>query len=61
MSDQQLAKELHKPIIKKIKKRKVQSPFLDNIWGTDLSDMQFISNFNKEIRFYYVLMLFSFQ
>ena len=61
MSDQQLAKELHKPIIKKIKKRKVQSPFLDNIWGTDLVDMQFISNFNKEIRFYYVLMLFSFQ
>ena len=61
MSDQQLAKELHKPIIKKIKKRKVQSPFLDNIWGTDLADMQFISNFNKEIRFYYVLMFFSFQ
>ena len=61
MSDQQLAKELHKPVIKKIKKRKVQSPFLDNIWGTDLADMQFINNLNKEIRFYYVLMLFSFQ
>ena len=61
MSDQQLAKELHKPVIKKIKKRKVRSPFLDNIWGTDLADTQFINNFNKEIRFYYVLMLFSFQ
>ena len=31
MSDQQLAEELHKPIIRKFKKRKVQSPFIDNI------------------------------
>ena len=31
MSDQQLAEELHKPIIRKFKKRKVQSPFVDNI------------------------------
>ena len=29
MSDQQLAEELHKPIIRKFKKRKVQSPFVD--------------------------------
>ena len=28
----QLAKELHKPIIKKSKKRKVYSYFRDNIW-----------------------------
>ena len=32
MSDQQLAEELDKPIIRKFKKRKVQSPFIDNIW-----------------------------
>ena len=32
----QLAEELHKPIIKKFKKRKVYSGFKDNIWGVDL-------------------------
>ena len=36
----QLAEELHKPTIKKIKKTKVYSAFKDNIWGTDLADMQ---------------------
>ena len=29
----QLADKLHKPIIKKSKKRKVYSLFRDNIWG----------------------------
>ena len=47
----QLAKELHKPIIRKFKKRKVYSGFKDNIWGADLADMQLISNFNKGFRF----------
>ena len=32
-SNYQLANELHKPIIKKFKKRKVYSSFKDNIWG----------------------------
>ena len=31
----QLADELHKPIIRKFKKRKVYSSFRDNIWGVD--------------------------
>ena len=35
----QLANELHKPIIKKSKKRKVYSSFKGNIWGVDLADM----------------------
>ena len=47
----QLPKELHKPIIRKFKKRKVYSGFKDNIWGADLADMQLISNFNKGFRF----------
>ena len=47
----QLAKELHKPIIRKFKKRKVYSGFRDNIWGADLADMQLISKFNKGFRF----------
>ena len=31
--NQQLANELHKPVIRKIKKRKVYSSFKGNIWG----------------------------
>ena len=45
--NQQLAEELHKPIIRKFKKTKVRSTFRDNIWGADLADMQLISKFNK--------------
>ena len=46
-----LADELHKPIIRKIKKRKVYSSFRDNIWGVVLADMQLLSKFNKIYRF----------
>ena len=49
--NEQLAKELHKPIIRKFKKRNVYSGFRDNIWGADLADMQLISKFNKVFRF----------
>ena len=49
--NRQLAEELHKPIIKKIKKRTVYSTFEDHICGTDLADMQLIRKFNKGIRF----------
>ena len=31
--------------------KNVHSPFIDNIWGTDLADMQVVSNFNKRFRF----------
>ena len=47
----QLADDLHKPIIKNFKKRKVYSPFRDNIWGVDLADMQSLSRYNKGIRY----------
>ena len=46
-----LADELHKPIIKKFKKRKVYSQFKDNIWGVDLADMQSLSRKNKGIKY----------
>ena len=49
--NQQLAEELHKPIIKKLKKRKIHAAFKDNIWGADLADMQLLSRYNKGIRF----------
>ena len=47
MSNQQLANELHKPIIRKFMKRKVYSSFKDNIWGNDLADMQLVNKHNK--------------
>ena len=51
MQNQQLVNELHKPIIRKFKKRKVYSSFQDNVWGADLVDKPLISKFNKGIRF----------
>ena len=51
MSNKDLAEELHKPIIRKFEKRKAYSPFIDNIWGADLADMQLISKFNEGFRF----------
>ena len=36
-SNYQLANELHKPIIRKFKKRKMYSSFRDNIWSVDFA------------------------
>ena len=47
----QLVNELHKPIIRKLKKRKVYSSFKDNIWGVDLADMQSLSRYNKGFKY----------
>ena len=47
----QLANELHKPIIKEFKKRKVYSSFRDNICGVDLAGMQSLSKYNKGIKY----------
>ena len=40
LQNEQLANELHKPIIRKFEKRRVHATFKDNIWGVDLADMQ---------------------
>ena len=53
-----LAEELHKLILKTFLKRAVYSRFKDNIWGSDLADMQLISKFNKGFRFICVLLIF---
>ena len=50
-SNHQLANELHKPIIKKFRKRKVYSSFRDNIWGVYLADMQSLSKYNKGVQY----------
>ena len=43
LNNEILAEELHNPIIKNFKRRKVYSTFKDNIWDIDLADMQLIS------------------
>ena len=48
---QMLVEMLHKPIIRKFKRRKAHSSFICNVWGADLADMQLISKVNKGIRF----------
>ena len=40
LATQTLAEELHKPIIRKFKKRTVYSRFKGNIWGAYLADVQ---------------------
>ena len=47
----QLANELHKSIIKNLKKRKVYSSFKDNILAVDLADMQSLSKYNRGIKY----------
>ena len=52
ISNKDLAEQLHKPVIRQFKKRKVRSTFIDNIWGADLADMQLTSKFNKRFTFF---------
>ena len=60
LNNETLAEELHKPIIKNLKRRKGYSSFKDNIWGIDLADMSLISRFNKGIKYLlWVIDLFS--
>ena len=49
MPNQQLSNKLHKPVIRKLKKKYYS--FKENIWVVDLADMQLTSKFNKSIRF----------
>ena len=58
MSNQQLADELHKPIIRKFNRERVYSSFKGNIWGADLANMQLISKYNKGITVFYVSLIF---
>ena len=45
---QQLAEELHKPIITKFEKPELYSSFKYNIWSADLAGMLLISKYNKK-------------
>ena len=46
-----LAEELHKPIRRKFKRRRVLVTGIDKIWAADLADMQAFSKFNRGIKY----------
>ena len=52
ISNKELSDECINQLLKKITKRKVQLPFVDNIGDADLVDMKLISKFNKVFRFF---------
>ena len=49
--NEQLAKELNKPVIKKFKTRKFYARFRDNIWVTDLNKKRSLSYKNKNVKY----------
>ena len=42
--NEQLAKELHRLVIKKFERRKVYARFKDSIWAADLAEMESLSS-----------------
>ena len=49
--NEQLVEELHKPIIKKVKRRRVYTRFKGNIWAVDLAEMESSSTNNKIVKY----------
>ena len=43
--------ELHKPVIKKFKKRKAYARFKDNIWAADVAEIKSLSSFNRGVKY----------
>ena len=46
-----LAEELHKPVRRKFKRRRVLVNGIDKIWAADLADMQAFSKFNRGVKY----------
>ena len=49
--NEKLAEELHKPVIKSFKRRKVYTRFKDNNWAADLAEMGSLSSKNKNVKY----------
>ena len=48
--NEQPPKKLHKPVIKKLKRRNVNARYKDNIWVADLAEMDSLSSKNKNVK-----------
>ena len=46
-----LAEELHKPVRRKFKRRRVLVNGIDKIWAADLADMKAFTKFNRGIKY----------
>ena len=50
-ANEQLAEELHKPVIKEFERRKVYPSFKNNIWAADLAEMGSLPCNNKNVKY----------
>ena len=50
--NEKLAAELHKPVIKKFKRRKIYAGFKDNICAADLAEIGLLSSKNRNIKYF---------
>ena len=48
--NKELAQELHRPVIKKFKRR-IYAKFKDNIWAADLAEMGSLSSINRGVKY----------
>ena len=53
-----LAQELHKPMIKKFKRRKVYPRFKDNIWAAHLAEMESLSSRKQGVKYLCIINVF---
>ena len=49
--NEQVVKELHKPVFDKFKRRKLYARFKDNIWAADLAEMKSLFSKNKNVKY----------
>ena len=53
--NEQLAEELHKPVIKKFKRRKVYARFKDIIWAADLVEVESLFSKNENVKYLLIM------
>ena len=49
--NEQLSNEIHKPVIEKVKRRKIYARFKGNIWAADLAEMSSSSLKNGNVKY----------
>ena len=49
--NEELAQQLHKPVIRKFKRRKIYTMFKDNIWAAGLAEMGSLSPKNRGVKY----------
>ena len=49
--NEELARELHKPVTKNFERRKVYPRFKDNIWAADLSELGSLPSKNQGVKY----------